>query len=369
MFLVYLIAIGYLGITMYLANNAELTRKMRDYHRGEDQVSAYDMDYTRQRTIVVGLLYGGVFLIAMFAPYILMLGVLSASTDPSQLPENTPPLPEVGIGAVILGMVVTGVSTFGAFGAVSSTGFRDWLAERIGTERGFDPTSIVHITAVVLTLLLVTGQIVPFLALGGPEGLAQSIEQGGINPTSLLLQMVLQVAASFLGVGWAIRRDAPQALARLGLRIPTLDDLRYGVGIALLLMGALFAYSVLLTALSAVFSDGAMQEMSEANEVLTQALATLPMALLVATTAAIGEELLFRGALQPVFGNILVSIVFALLHTQNLLSLGVIFLFMVSYVLGWLRDRHSTTAAIIAHFLYNFIQLALATLAAQSGAI
>jgi membrane protease YdiL (CAAX protease family) len=78
---------------------------------------------------------------------------------------------------------------------------------------------------------------------------------------------------------------------------------------------------------------------------------------------ALGEEVFFRGALQPVFGLGLTSVFFALLHTQYTLTPASAGIFLVSLGMGWLRQRYSTTAAIFAHFAYNFIQLALVALA------
>jgi len=88
---------------------------------------------------------------------------------------------------------------------------------------------------------------------------------------------------------------------------------------------------------------------------VVNAFSTIPLAFLVATTAAVGEEIFFRGAVQPIFGIIPTSIFFALIHTQVLLSPGIVGIFLISLAFGWLRKKYSTTAAIIAHFIYNFL--------------
>ncbi|MFW5691549.1 MAG: CPBP family intramembrane glutamic endopeptidase [Chloroflexota bacterium] len=372
MLVVYIILLGYIGLTMYLANQTEAARQaMLARRRREgtpEDAPLYDSDYREQASAIRGLLYGGVFLIAMFAPFILYIGFIANTMDPAEAEAAGLIVPDVGWGATIFGVLIALGGAAAAYAATTSQDVRRLLARLIGDRGRYDTGSPVHTTGVVLSLLLLIGQIIQFLAIGGPEGLAQSIEQGGVDPTSLFFQMALQVAAAFLGVGWAIRRNTEQSLGRLGLRLPTADDLRWGIGGGLLLMVALFAFNIVVNVITLIVDPDAFEASARASQVLTEALSTLPLALIVATTAAIGEELLFRGALQPIFGNVLVSIFFALLHTQSLLSPGLIFLFLVSYGLGWLRERHSTTTAIIAHFVYNFVQLLLAILIAQSGA-
>jgi membrane protease YdiL (CAAX protease family) len=68
----------------------------------------------------------------------------------------------------------------------------------------------------------------------------------------------------------------------------------------------------------------------------------------------------FRGAIQPVFGIWVTSLFFTMLHTQYTLTPATLVIFITSLVLGWLRNRQSTSAAITGHFVYNFIQLVLA---------
>ena len=78
---------------------------------------------------------------------------------------------------------------------------------------------------------------------------------------------------------------------------------------------------------------------------------SLPLgALVLGIAAGAGEEALFRGALQPRYGIVLTSIVFALLHApQYGLNMAVLGLFGVSVVLGVARNRYGTTTAMIAH--------------------
>ena len=89
---------------------------------------------------------------------------------------------------------------------------------------------------------------------------------------------------------------------------------------------------------------------------------SLPSGLLVAVLAAICEEILFRGALQPVFGLVISSLFFTALHLQYALTPAALILFVVALGFGLLRKHVSTTAAIIAHALYNILPILLAGL-------
>jgi membrane protease YdiL (CAAX protease family) len=82
--------------------------------------------------------------------------------------------------------------------------------------------------------------------------------------------------------------------------------------------------------------------------------------LLLAIASAIGEELLFRGALQPWLGLGIASLIFALLHigpglrflpwTVSALVMGLVFGLLA-------RDLGDLGAPIAAHFTINFLNL------------
>ncbi|MFM1652754.1 CPBP family intramembrane glutamic endopeptidase [Brevibacillus sp. B_LB10_24] len=73
----------------------------------------------------------------------------------------------------------------------------------------------------------------------------------------------------------------------------------------------------------------------------------------------LSEEWLFRGVIQPLAGNLLTSLAFALIHFRYLrkpfLSLTV---FLTSLVLGWLyQSAQSLLVPIEAHSLFNFFMV------------
>ncbi len=325
MFSLVFVVLGYLGVTMYLANQAQLT--------GEREEGV--------RT----LLYIGVGFIGLLMIYVLLLGASRSVSD-----ERV----EVSAPGVLVSIVVCGVTSMVAAVVIGSSDVRLRIQQAVAGRGTYNPVSIVHTTAVVLACLMITLQLVPFLVMGGTETMAETIETQGISLDEPLVQAFVEVAAAFLGVGYAIRRTLPQALERLGLVVPTGRDWRGGFLGGALLIGVLYAFSITILIFQ---SPETINEQNRAVESLAQAFATPLAALILSLSAAFGEEIFFRGALHPVFGNLITSLFFVVMHTQVFVTPGIILLFVVSLGLGQIRDRYSTTAAIIAHFVYNFFQL------------
>ncbi|GAB4528360.1 MAG: hypothetical protein OHK0046_47160 [Anaerolineae bacterium] len=340
--LLLLVFVAYLALTIYLANQAQLTGERLE--------------------VVHALLYGSVTLVFLLGLSVLLL----AFGEPATV-EGAEPLPEINGLEAALGLIITGITTFSAVAVITSQRSRLMLQRLIRGQGYYEPDSPVHTTAVVLSLIVLAIQILLFVLSGGTEAMAESISTQGVSLDTVVLQAVIQVGAAVLGVGYSVRRSLPDVLERLKLRFPTQEDIvfgglwGFGLYIAIIAVSAI-VFTVLIGA--GILTEEQISAQNQAAESLAGAFTTLPAAFVLAASAGIGEEILFRGALQPVFGNVLTSVIFALLHTQSVLSVGVFLLFGVSLGLGWVRTRYSTTAAIIAHFVYNFVQLAIAILAA-----
>ncbi len=72
-----------------------------------------------------------------------------------------------------------------------------------------------------------------------------------------------------------------------------------------------------------------------------------------AVMAGIGEETLFRGALQPRFGIVVTAALFAFVHVQYGVTpiLGMVFVHGLAY--GLIRRHLNTTTAVLAHAYYD----------------
>lgn len=169
------------------------------------------------------------------------------------------------------------------------------------------------------------------------------------------------VVVALCGVGLGVRRNFREALVRLGYGPITLPQL--GV-VALFVAGALllsFAFDALFAALQPELFErvGEVSEGLFSPEGLSPVSVVL-FALLIGVGAGLGEETLFRGALQPRLGIMLTSLLWAVIHIQYGPSVLLVNIFVLSVALGILRRRINTTATFIAHAGFNFLTVVLA---------
>lgn len=88
---------------------------------------------------------------------------------------------------------------------------------------------------------------------------------------------------------------------------------------------------------------------------------TLRDIVIIGICSGIGEELLFRGALQPMFGLVWTSLFFGMLHfpVNKHFLFYPIFATIMGFVLGYLTiiNHGCITSAIVTHALVNMINL------------
>jgi uncharacterized protein len=275
-------------------------------------------------------------------------------------------LPVIDTGAAALSFSLSTVAAVFSVLVISRLETRRAVQRVLGPQAVYNPDSRVHTTAIVLSLAVASAIIGSFVLGGGIDGLAETLETEGLSFTSMVFQLIVFVLVSFLGVGLFIRRELKPALARLGLRVPLPQDVTNGIFVGVGLYGMTLVFNALWL-LTATPEQIAAQ--TAASDQLAQALNTLPLLMLVSISAPLGEEILFRGALQPVFGVWATSLLFTVMHTQYALTPATLGIFIVSLGMSWLRRRHSTSAAIVGHFAYNFVQLVplIVMVAAGSG--
>ena len=87
--------------------------------------------------------------------------------------------------------------------------------------------------------------------------------------------------------------------------------------------------------------------------------------LLLAAATGIGEELLFRGAIQPIFGIGVTSFLFATAHVQYGITPVTFIVFVIGIILGLIRRKYNTTTSIFVHSGYNFVLGMLSLIALQ----
>jgi membrane protease YdiL (CAAX protease family) len=227
---------------------------------------------------------------------------------------------------------------------------------------GFNPASMTHMIALVYCVYLLAETILEFVIAGGLGGLTQQTKDaisGGsaaLSPTSVVAQLAIWLVIAVLGTGLLSRRSWPDVQRRLGLRWPTIPEMVISVSMSGVLIIFAFVVGIIW---QIVTPPSTFDQQTQLSQLIAGGVNTLGFAFLIAFSAAVGEEIAFRGALQPIFGLWPTAIFFALTHVQYTLTPATLLIIGVALGLGWLRQRYNTTASIIAHFAYDFTLLAL----------
>jgi membrane protease YdiL (CAAX protease family) len=216
----------------------------------------------------------------------------------------------------------------------------------------------VQVTAVVLAILYAGFNLAFSTAITDPALLVELSAEAGV--ADVLGQYAIIVTLAFLGVGVGIRRTWRQTLARLGLRRIGIIELIL-VGSATL--GMVFVSIIMGGVIMLLFPDS-LADVESFNQGLLLTFGTPLGAIALGLFSGIGEEILYRGALQPAFGLVVTSLIFALHHSQYV-NPGLLVIFVIGLLLGLIRRYWGTTPAIVVHALYNAVLLLLSIAAAQ----
>jgi membrane protease YdiL (CAAX protease family) len=220
--------------------------------------------------------------------------------------------------------------------------------------QGFRPESAINAVGAALYILVVT----LFLSLQIYTDQLAAIKQSGQAPSLWFIVGTNQfpfLVVSIAGVGIFVRRNPREVLERLGLTWPGWRWIGASAAVAVLLVVFGVAFDQVMTRVTPDQS----RAINEVSQQLLQNVSTIPAAIALALAAGIGEEILFRGAVQPRLGLVAASLLFAVLHTQYAISLASVEIFILGIFLGLLRKRAGVTGSIIAHAGYDLILLML----------
>ena len=167
----------------------------------------------------------------------------------------------------------------------------------------------------------------------------------------IVAQGAFLIGLAVISIGYKIDRSLPMVLKRLTLASPTGPGVLAAAGAVIVGLGIAFTGSWL----TAATNEAASRSIQDSLDVLTTSQPSYIAAPLIGLSAGIGEELLFRGALQPRYGIMLSSLPFAMLHSQYGLSFVTLSTFIFGCVLGLLARKYGVIHAIIAHAAYNMI--------------
>jgi hypothetical protein len=275
-------------------------------------------------------------------------------------------VPQISLVTGVFLVVIAGGAIAVSAGVVNSPAARLKLAALFerrkpkidGSARPYNPDSTIHTAAVLLAMFALVYYAFIFVVAGGLEGIAEALTQSPPHIGAMLTDFAVNTAIALLGVGLFLRRNVQQTLIRLKLRF-SLRDIQVGLVAGAALFVALFL-------IEQVIYVAAPPEMLSLWNAPAKALfdafkdALLINGLIMALVYGISEEILYRGALQPVFGFGITAVFFTLIHLQYLFTPYMLLIFVVALTLGYLRQRYSTTAAMTAHLIYNLLPFLLA---------
>lgn len=217
----------------------------------------------------------------------------------------------------------------------------------------FDPDSAIDMTGLCVVLGALgwfTANSLAPMASNPPD----VSEIPSVSVAELVVQAAAFLALAYIAVGFPYWRDLLQATERLGIVMPDLRTI--GMGVA----GTIGAFLVagLASYISQQINPDLGESLNEIVDTMTAQVQNPIGAVILGASAGIGEEAVFRGALQPRFGMVLPSLLFTMLHgPQYGFNVALLGLFGVSMILALLRRNANTTAAMIAHALYNAVQV------------
>ena len=216
-----------------------------------------------------------------------------------------------------------------------------------------EPASPVHSVALTFFVYLAATSLGPLLT--SQSFIFSLVDSTRLSAGLLVSEQALFVVFALAGVGLFVRRNPRETAERLGLRVPKLRHL----AIALAAVIALLAFDYGVSLVWRQFWPASYELVSQSSGQLFGRFSTVLGALLLGLSAGTGEEMLFRGALQPRFRIPLTAALFAVSHLQYGVSPAMVEILIVGLVLGWIRERCNTTTCMVVHTAYNTLNVLL----------
>ncbi|HZI51726.1 MAG TPA: CPBP family intramembrane glutamic endopeptidase [Terriglobia bacterium] len=258
--------------------------------------------------------------------------------------------------------IVAAIGALFISGVISLVCFLPAIRRKASTVIHTHAESFVHATALATAVAITLMCFIPLVAVGGPPLLPMLQVNGGMalppadeQLRSTLYTLIWGMPAAFLAVGYPLKRTLREARLRLGLDRPSVRQLVFAVVMtgALLLAMPLFGVGIefLWKTLGWPLTD------QEAIKLLFGFTAGPVAAFIASVVAGLGEELVFRGVLQPRLGIFLPALMFTSVHAFQYNFDALIQVLVLGLIFGVVRKRSNTTTAAIIHFGYDFVLL------------
>jgi uncharacterized protein len=225
----------------------------------------------------------------------------------------------------------------------------------LGRLTPIDPNSTVDISGVIVALWFTIASAAALFTVD-LEALASQVN---ITVADSIISVIAYPALALSLVGIWITRTPREAVKRLGLEPLSPQQ----IGISLGLVVPLLILGVGLDQIGRRLQPELYEQLEQILRAMSSNVTNPLTAVILAFSAGIGEEILFRGAIQPRLGIWITSFLFAIAHTQYGLSYGALGILLIGIVLGYQRRMMNTTACIITHGAYNTVAFLLPLLA------
>jgi uncharacterized protein len=232
--------------------------------------------------------------------------------------------------------------------------FRKLLAKTVF--KGLEVNAPVHTWALFIFISALVLTIFSITVFYKPDAIIESLKSIPLQLTAVL-NAVSFLLFAFIAQGLWICKPFPEVVKDLGLNRISWKTVGLMLQIAVLLALGTQLFEWAITPLVDPHMRENVLRVVEALKPPPGIGPTLYTAALVGITAGIGEETLFRGLIQPVFGLIPTALLFMMIHTHYGLTPWLLELFIIGLVLGKIRQKFSTTAAIIVHSGFDFLAI------------
>lgn len=236
------------------------------------------------------------------------------------------------------------------------------VMESLMVERIFLPQSIPHLNGLWCYLII----LAECLGEVRPDGLnvPTLIHLPTVNPIPEdVVGMLCGLLMAAFGAGMIVSRKFPfEIMRRLGLVKPRFSHVAIALGLVVFTFVYDWIWSIYTHAPMAgstyagvmtKFNEGSYLRGGGSGDAFVQALTT-------GLTAGLEEEILFRGALQPVLGVVPSALLHAAMHQQfSGAPLYMLQIFIWSSLMGVVKRYTNTTTTVIAHATFNFMQVFL----------
>jgi membrane protease YdiL (CAAX protease family) len=243
--------------------------------------------------------------------------------------------------------------------ALSSLVLSRRVRDRLARWLPINPGSFVHTVALWTTLAASVIFLLPLAVLGAPPllELLRGVEGAATSQQEVLQQsfypLLWLIPGVVLATGYGVHRNLRQAAHRLGVAGISGKQVFFALLVGLGLVVAIQVGSPVLDRLWQWLGLPAT-DTSLVDKLFSSYMTPLGVVAL-SLSAGVGEELVFRGLLQPRTGILLANVLFTSLHAWQYNVDGLAVVFFVGLVIGWARRRTGNTiVAIIIHAFYDF---------------